>query len=305
MGNAHNHNHAGASSFTRLAWALGISIAVFIAQLWGSIVTGSLALVGDTAHVAVDSSGLLIAFFTARLMVRPASKRHTWGLQRLDVISAFVQAAILIVVGIFLVTGSIIRLFEPSEIKGQLLLFFGIVGLIGNLTSLFILISDKSNSMNVRAAVLDMLADSLGSVAVLIAAISEMIFGFASADAIAALFIGALIVPRAFKLLREALGILLEATPRELDTAVIEEHFLKKDFVVSLHDLHVTQLSSHLPILTAHVVISNDFLREGKSQQALTALQQCAAEHFPLSIQHSTFQLEENDAACALVNAHD
>ncbi len=305
MGNAHDHHHSNTNSMPRLAWALGITGVILISQLWGSFLTGSLALLGDTAHVAVDSSGLVIAVVSAKLMTRPASERHTWGLQRLDVISAFAQASVLTVVGIFLVIGGVVKLFEPTHVPGKLLLIFGIIGLVGNLIALSILVGDTSHSMNVRAAVLDMLADSLGSLAVVIAAICEMVWGFALADALAALFIGVLIIPRALRLIREALGILLEATPRELDSAVIAEHFRQKEFVVSVHDLHVTQLSSALPVLTAHVVIRNDVLQAGKSQFALTELQHCAVEHFPLSIAHSTFQLESEDALCALVNAHD
>ena len=304
MGHAHDQSTAGAASVTRLGWALGISVVILIVQLWGSVLTGSLALLGDTAHIAVDSSGLVIAFITAMLIKRPASSLHSWGLQRLDVVAAFVQASILIVVGAFLIIGAFTRLVAPSPIQGTLLLVFGLVGLVGNLISLMILVGDTSKSMNVRAAILDMFADSLGSFAVVVAAVIEMVWGWSYADAIAALFICILIIPRAIKLFRETLGILLEATPRELDSQDIIEHFLRKEFVVGVHDLHVTQLSSHLPVLTAHIVIRDEELLSGNSQQALNELQQCAMEHFPLSIEHSTFQLESEDASCALHNAH-
>lgn len=301
---SHSHSHAQRASVTRLTLALAISVCVFVVQLWGSIATGSLALLGDTAHLAVDSSGLIIALITARLVLKPATDRHSWGLVRLDVISAFVQASILIVVGAFLIIGAIRNLLDPPQISGQFLLVFGIVGLIGNVVSLIVLLGDSSRSMNMRAAILDMAADSIGSLAVIAAAVSEFVWGFGSGDAIAAVLIALLIIPRAVRLLRESSSILLEATPQELDSREIYEHLHRKEFVESVHDLHITQVSSELPVITVHVVVRSNSVDSGEYAHMLTELQHCVTEHFPVSIEHSTFQIETERSNCALQHGH-
>lgn len=303
-GHGHSHSHAHGASVTRLSIALVISVVVFVVQIWGSIATGSLALLGDTAHLAVDSSGLIIALITARLLLKPATDRHSWGLQRLDVISAFVQAAILIVVGGFLIIGAIRNLFDPPQISGHLLLIFGVVGLVGNIVSLVVLVGDSSRSMNMRAAILDMAADSIGSLAVIASAVSEFVWGFGSGDAIAAVLIALLIIPRAIKLLRESSSILLEATPHELDSRDVYEHLHRKEFVESVHDLHITQVSSELPVITVHVVLRTDTFDSQTYANMLSELQQCVMGHFPVSIEHSTFQIETEDSHCTLQNGH-
>lgn len=290
---AHDHDHADASTDRwRLGVAFGITALVLIAEIVGAVITGSLALLVDAAHMLTDAGGLAIAFVAASLMHRPTTSKRTWGFRRAEVLGATAQAAILLAVGIFVVVEAVRRFFEPPEIVGPQLVIFGIIGLAGNVASLAVLAAGRAKNLNLKAAFLEVLNDALGSVAVIIAAIVIAVTGFQFADAIAALLIGALILPRAFLLLKETTSVLLESTPKGLDLDSVREHLLGLDHVQAVHDLHVSQIATGLPVLTAHVVVDDECFYDGHAPQMLDDLQRCVAEHFPVQIEHSTFQLE-------------
>jgi len=290
---AHDHDHADTSTDRwRLGVAFGITSVVLVAEVIGAVITGSLALLVDAAHMLTDAGGLAIAFVAASLMHRPTSSKRTWGFRRAEVLGATAQAAILLAVGIFVVVEAVRRFFEPPEIVGPQLVIFGIIGLLGNVASISVLASGRKKNLNMRAAFLEVLNDALGSVAVIAAAIVIILTGFQFADAIAALLIGALILPRAFLLLKETTSVLLESTPKGLDLDDVREHLLALDHVQSIHDLHVSQIATGLPVLTAHVVVDDGCFFDGHAPQMLDDLQECVAEHFPIAVEHSTFQLE-------------
>ncbi|MDZ4235031.1 MAG: cation diffusion facilitator family transporter, partial [Dietzia sp.] len=242
-------------------------------------------------HMLTDVIGLAMAVTAANLMNRPPSDRHTWGLRRAEVLSALAQAALLLGVGIFALVEGIRRLFEPPEIASGSLLFFGIVGLVANIASLLVLMSGRTRNLNMRAAFLEVLNDALGSGGVIASAILIATLGWYQADAIAGILIALLIIPRTFILLRASGSVLLESTPPALDLAEVRRHILELPQVVAVHDLHASQVSTDLPTLTAHVVV-DDTLTPEQSARLLRALQECVAEHFPVSIEHATFQIE-------------
>ncbi len=292
----HDHHHVGSSPAGqhrgRLAVAFGITTTVLVAQLVGALLSGSLSLLVDSAHMLTDAGGLLMALVAASLVTRPATDRRTWGLRRAEVLAATAQAAVLLIVGVYVLVEAVQRLFSPAEVASTEMLVFGIVGLVGNVVALVVLAGGRSSSFNMRAAFLEVLNDALGSVAVIIAAIVIALTGWTRADAVVALLIGALILPRTLRLLRETVDVLLESTPRGLDLESVREHLLGVPRVVEVHDLHVTQIATGLPVLTAHVVVDDSCFHDGHAPQMLDALQSCVAEHFPISIEHSTFQLE-------------
>ena len=285
-------DHAQSSGRGRLAVALGITAVVLVAEVIGSVITGSLALLVDAAHMLTDAGGLTIALVAAGLANRPPTDRRTWGFGRAEVLGAAAQAAILAAVGVFVVVEAVRRLFEPPEIAGPELIIFGIVGLLGNVASIAVLASARTKNLNMRAAFLEVMNDALGSVAVIAAALVITFTGFQLADAIAAIVIGALIVPRAVLLLRETTAVLLESTPKGLDLDSVRDHILEVEHVRAVHDLHVTQIATGLPVLTAHVVVDDECFYDGHAPRMLDELQKCVAEHFPVQIEHSTFQLE-------------
>ena len=288
---SHDHDHADGSR-GRLAVAFGITVAVLVAELIGAAVTGSLALLVDAAHMLTDAGGLAIALVAASLMGRPANSKRTWGLARVEVLGATAQAAILLAVGIFVLVEAVQRLFQPPEIAGSQLIIFGIIGLLGNVASIAVLASSRGKNLNLRAAFLEVLNDALGSVAVIAAAIVIALTGFQLADAIAAIIIGALILPRAVILLKDTTSVLLESTPKGLSLDTVRDHLLELPHVKGVHDLHVSQIATGLPVLTAHVVVDDSCFYDGHNAQMLDDLQHCVAEHFAVQIEHSTFQLE-------------
>jgi cobalt-zinc-cadmium efflux system protein len=291
---AHDHaNSAGAPAHRgRLTTAFVITAGILVAQVIGTIVTGSLALVVDAGHMLTDAGGLALALGAAALANRPPTTRRTWGYGRAEVLAATAQAAVLLAVGLFVFVEGIHRLFATPEISSGPLLVFGIIGLVGNVASLLVLSGGRKANFNMRAAFLEVLGDALGSLAVIAAAIVIALTGWAQADAVAALAIGVLILPRSFILLRETVDVLLESTPRGLDLDAVRTHLLEQPHVIAVHDLHATQIATGLPVLTAHVVVDDECFYDGHASAILDELQGCVAQHFAVAIEHSTFQLE-------------
>jgi cobalt-zinc-cadmium efflux system protein len=276
----------------RLATALAITVVILIAEIVGAALTGSLALVVDAGHMLTDAGGLAIALAAAALAQRAPTSRRTWGYGRAEVLAATAQAAILLAVGLFVLVQGIQRLIQPTPIASSQLLVFGIIGLAGNIASIIVLSSRRSANFNLRAAFLEVVNDALGSLAVIAASIVIALTGWTRADAVAALLIGALILPRSLVLLKETVDVLLESTPRGLDLNSVRKHLLEQPHVRAVHDLHATQIATGLPVLTAHVVVDDSCFYDGHASALLDDLQACVAEHFSVAIEHSTFQLE-------------
>lgn len=288
----HDHGAGLAQNRRRLLIAFAISATILLVEIIGAAVTGSLALMVDAAHLLTDVGGLAIGLVAAGLMLRPATDRRTWGYGRAEVIAATAQAAVLSAVGLFVLVEGIRRLVSPPDIPPNSLLVFGIVGLVGNIIAIAVLVGGRAANFNLRAAFLEVVNDALGSAGVIIAAIVIAATGWQRADSVAALIIGLLIMPRAVKLLRETISVLMESTPPGLDLESVREHLLGVDHVREVHDLHASQISSGLPVLTAHITVDAVCFTDGHSPQILDMLQSCVAEHFTVSIEHSTFQLE-------------
>ncbi|WP_068401514.1 cation diffusion facilitator family transporter [Kribbia dieselivorans] len=306
MGLGHDHGHSPLPGDHRrvLGIAFTISVGVLLVQAVGTYLTGSLALLTDTAHVLTDATGLGVALLAAHLVLRPASSRRTWGFRRVEVVAAFVQAALLLVVGVYAVVEGLKRLSSPPEVPSTELLIFGVVGLAGNLVAILVLTSARSANLNLRAAFLEAMNDALGSVGVIAAAIVMDTTAWRQADAVAGLLIAALIVPRAFHLLRESSRVLLEFTPAGLDLDQVRAHMLALDHVHDVHDLHASTVATGLPIITAHVVVDPTCFEDGHAPQILDTLRSCVAEHFEVSIEHSTFQLETPQMADREAQTH-
>ena len=294
MAHSHEHHTAGqpGDHRARLWVAFAITAAIVVAQAVGAVVTGSLALLTDTAHALVDASGLLVALVAATLMLRPATSTRTWGFRRIEVIAALAQSALLLVVGVYAVIEGVRRLFEPPEVPAVELLVFGVIGLVANVIAIAVLASSRSANFNMRAAFLEVLNDALGSLGVIIAALVIATTGFQQADAIAGLFIAALILPRAIRLLRATACVLMEFTPDGLDLDEVRRHILSIEHVRDVHDVHASTVATGLPTITAHVVVDDECFTDGHAVAMLHQVRECVREHFAVSVQHSTFQIE-------------
>ncbi|MEW6860794.1 cation diffusion facilitator family transporter [Trueperella pyogenes] len=290
----HAHSHAPAASLNerRLIVVVAIAWSLVAFQLVGALLTSSLALLFDTVHVFTDAVGVSVALAAVRLTRLPASSHHTWGFRRVEVLAAMFQAVILLGVGIVVLYEAIQRLANPAPIPGREILIFGVIGMLGNVIMIVVLMGGDRTNFNMRAAFLEVLNDALGSLAVIISALVIWQTGFYQADAIVAMLIGLLIIPRTIRLFHETAAVLLEATPRGLDLDDVRRHLEGQPHVLAVHDLHASQISSDLPVLTAHIVLKDECFTSGHSTEILKNLQTCVAEHFDVSIKHSTFQLE-------------
>jgi cobalt-zinc-cadmium efflux system protein len=197
---------------------------------------------------------------------------------------------VLLAVGGFVLVEGIRRLVEPPEVTSSLMVVFGVVGLVGNAASMAVLASARNSNMNLRAAFLEVVNDALGSVAVIVAAVVIALTGWLRADALASILIGSLIVPRTIKLLRESIDVLMEATPKHIDLAAVRARVLATPHVHDVHELHVSQVATGRPVLTAHVVVDGSCFLDGHLPRLLDALQRSLADEF--AVEHSTIQFE-------------
>ncbi len=289
---SHHHDHGVPDSRGRLAVAFALTSLVLVAQAVGAVVTGSLALLVDTAHMLTDAAGLAMALLAAHLVRRPATSRRTWGYRRAEVLAALAQSAVLLAVGVYVLVEAVRRLVEPPDVPAAELVVFGVIGLVANIAALLVLAGRRGSNLNLRAAFLEVLNDALGSLGVIVAAVVIATTGWQRADAVAALLIGLLIVPRAARLLREASSVLLESTPPGLDLDDVRRHLLEVEHVRNVHDLHASLVATGLPVVTAHVVVADECFGDGHTAQILDRLQECLATHFDVAVAHSTFQIE-------------
>jgi cobalt-zinc-cadmium efflux system protein len=303
-GHGQGHGHEGAGALAghrgRLGVVLAITATVLAVEVVGALVSGSLALLADAGHLLTDVAGLALAFVATVLVRRPATEARTWGYRRAEVLAAAAQAAVLLAVGIFVLAAGVRRLLDPPAVAPGLMLVFGAVGLVGNAVGLAVLTGGRRESLNMRAAFLEVLNDALGSVAVLVAAAVIATTGWLRADPVASLAVGALIVPRTLRLLRDSVDVLLESTPKGLDLGEVRERILSLPHVRDVHDLHASQVATGLPVLTAHVVVDDSCFHDGHLGPMLDELQQALDTGF--DVEHSTIQFE---AAAHADHEHD
>ncbi|MER7998167.1 cation diffusion facilitator family transporter [Streptomyces sp. NPDC095613] len=296
-GHSHGHTHGGPPMGTttaayrgRLRVALAITLSVMVVEIVGSVAAGSLALFADAAHMATDAVGLGMALLAIHFANRPATANRTFGYARAEILAALANCVLLLGVGGFLLYEAVERFVTPSETRGGLALIVAFVGMVANLVSLSLLVRGQKDSLNVRGAYLEVLADTLGSLTVLVSSGIVLLTGWQQADPIAGLLIGLMIVPRTVKLLRETLNVLLEAAPKGVDMGEVRAHMLALPGVADVHDLHAWTITSGLPVLSAHVVVDQDALDTEGHEKMLHDLQGCLGHHF--DVEHCTFQLE-------------
>ncbi|MGI3200799.1 cation diffusion facilitator family transporter [Streptomyces sp. GLT-R25] len=306
MGAGHSHGHAhgaadggggtaAAAYRGRLRVALWITLTVMVVEIVGGIVANSLALVADAAHMATDALGLAMALLAIHFAGRPPSGNRTFGYARAEILAALANCLLLLGVGGYVLYEAIQRFVTPTETEGGLTAVFGLIGLVANMISLSLLMRGQKESLNVRGAFLEVAADALGSLAVLVSAVLVLTTGWQAADPVASIVIGLMIVPRTWKLLRETLDVLLEAAPEDVDMAAVRSHIRALPGVEGVHDLHAWTITSGLPVLSAHVVVGAEALDTIGHEKMLHELRTCLGDHF--DVEHCTFQLEPDGHA--------
>jgi cobalt-zinc-cadmium efflux system protein len=278
-------------SFRRsLTIVLVISLGIAIAEVIGAVISGALVLFADAAHMAADAAGIGLSLLAAWFASRPATDRLTFGYARAEILAAMANSLLLLAMAAVIIVEAIRRLTSPPAVSSGLLIAFGAGALVANAVSLLLLRHGQAESLNVRGAFLEVAADTLGAAAVIVTGIVITATGFTIADPIASLAVGALILPRTWRLLREAIDILLETSPEGINLDELRRHMTDIAGIREVHELHVWTITSGLPVFSAHVVVDPEIIEQGQSAILLDRLQACLRGHF--DVEHSTFQLE-------------
>lgn len=294
MGHDHGPTAAGgtvsAAYRKRLAITISVTGVVLVVQLVGALLSNSLALLSDSLHMFVDTTGVALALVAVTVAQREPTPRRTWGLYRVEILAALVNAMLLGAIGAFIAYQAVRRIGDPPDVRTGPLLAAALLGLAANLVGLFLLRGGKDHSLNLKGAYLEVLGDTMGSVAAVATGVIIGTTGWALADPIASLLIVAMILPRAFLLLRDTLHVLLEATPRDLDLGELRERLLAEPDIIEVHDLHAWTVTSGMPVLTAHLTVTDAVVREGRIGPVLDRVGAIVGDDF--DVRHSTIQLE-------------
>jgi cobalt-zinc-cadmium efflux system protein len=284
----HSHSPAAAGR-RRLLGVFALTATVLVVEVVGGLLSNSLALLADAGHMLTDVVGVGLALGAIWIAGRAPNRSRTFGYLRLEILAAVVNAVLLFGVAAFVLFEAWQRLSAPPAVETGLMLVVALLGLTANGISLWLLRGRQASSLNMRGAYLEVMGDFAGSGAVIIAALVIAATGWRQADALASAVIGLLILPRTYGLLREAVDVLLEATPKGIDMAQVRSHILEAPGVSDVHDLHAWTITSGLNVVSAHVV-----LEPGADPPAvLDHLCTCLTDIF--DIEHSTFQLEVGD----------
>lgn len=287
------HHESSAQTHRRaLAIVLVLTLAYAGFEVIGGVWTNSLSLLADAAHMLTDVGGLALALFATWIAQRPATPQKTYGYYRVEVLAAAINAVVLLGAGVYVLYEAFQRLQDPPEVISTPVLVVAVIGLVVNLIGMRILHGGAQTSLNVEGAFLEVLSDMLGSVAVIIAALVMWLTGWYYADPLASIVISVMIVPRTWRLLSNAVHVLMEGTPASVDISHVEAALLTLDEVEQVHDLHVWTLTSGMNTLSAHVLVRGvDGLADG--QRVLERINALLRERFDLH--HTTIQLEYRD----------
>lgn len=274
--------HAG-----RLKWALGLTATYMVAEVVGGLVTGSLALLADAAHMMTDVGGLALALLAIRFAAREATPQRTYGYLRMEVLSALTNAVVLLLLTVYILYEAYQRFQAPPEIRSGPMLVVAAIGLVVNLISMRLLAGGSSESLNVKGAYFEVLSDMLGSIGVIVASLLIMWKGWVLADPIIGAGIGLFIVPRTWTLLKQVTHILMEGTPPNVDLAILERKLMEIPGVTAVHDLHVWTVTSGFDAMSGHLVVAD--LSRGR--EALREARRIMKDNF--GIDHVTIQIED------------
>ena len=287
MGSGHDHGTGNIRHEKPLWWALGLTATFLVAEIVGGLLTNSLALLSDAAHMATDVIALTIALVAVRLSRRPPDAKRTYGYARMEAIGALVNGGMLFLVAGWIIWEAVDRFREPPEVASTGMLVVAALGLVINLVSMRLLKAGSGESLNVRGAYLEVWADMLGSVGVIVGAIIIMLTGWTIADPIIAVLLGLWVLPRTWTLMSQAGHILMQGVPDGLDLEAVRSALLEHPGVAEIHDLHAWALGSKEPVLTVHVVADE----ATAARDALRVkLAQMLSERFDIT--HATLQVE-------------
>ncbi|NBB74411.1 MAG: cation diffusion facilitator family transporter [Bacteroidetes bacterium] len=305
------HRHGRDASTTRLVLAVVFNFLITVAEFVAGFVAGSLALLADAAHNLNDTASMGIALAARKISTRAADRRRTFGYERAELIGAFINLTTLVLIALYLLVEAVRRFFEPQSIDGTLMLIVGAITLGANVATAFVLYKPSKGSLNIRSAFVHIVADALGSVAVIVGGWVIMQYNWTVVDPILTIAIAVYILVQSYGLLRETISILMESAPKDFPLAEMIRSIERVEHVQDVHHVHVWRLSEHETALEAHVVV------EGISElRALDALKADIKQHLrdAFGIGHATLEVEHEactdpptrtDSAPSAVHAHE
>ncbi len=283
------HSAAGQNrGALRITFAL--TLTYFIVEVVGGILTNSLALLADAAHMLTDVAGLGLALFATWMSQKPATQAKTYGYYRVEILAALVNAVVLFFISFYILFEAYERFKAPAEVASLPMILIAVVGLGVNLIGLWVLHHGAKESLNVQGAFLEVISDALGSIGVIVAGLIMLKTGWYYADPIFSVLIGLFILPRTGKLLMQAVNVLLEGTPSHINVAAVEQLMLEVDGVEKVHDLHVWTITSGIEALSTHIVLA-DNCDPKDGDRVLEQLSALLKDKF--GIDHTTIQIEK------------
>lgn len=290
MSHAHAHLPATGNK-KKLALVFGLTLLYLIAEVIGGILTNSLALLADAGHMLTDVAGLGLALFAIKFAERPATPERTYGYYRVEILAAVVNAVVLIGISLYVLYEAYERFRNPPEVQSKAMLIVAVIGLAVNIAGISILRKGSQESLNMKGAYFEVLSDMLTSVGVIIAGAVMWATNWYYADPLISAGIGLFIFPRTWVLLKEAVGVLLEGTPADVNLTALREAISKVQGVAGVHDLHAWSLTSGVNALSVHAVLDDG----AKHDEVLAAVCECVMHNFKIA--HATIQVESKGCA--------
>lgn len=285
----HNHTHAENVRGKKLLWVTLLNFSISLVQVAGGIISNSLSLISDAIHNLGDTSAIFIAFLAGKHADKKPDARKTFGYKRTEILAALFNAVVLIAICIFLFVEAYERFRNPQAIKGGIMLSVAVFGLIANLISVLVLQKEKSHNLNIRAAYLHLLGDTLSSVAVIAGGIAILVWQIYWLDPLVTVAVGVYIIYHTWDVVRQTVDILMQATPRHIDVQEIKQSVEALSQVENIHHLHIWQMDDEHIYLEAHLNISQD-LSLSKAQTVRHDVETLLKDKFGIS--HITLQIE-------------
>jgi len=292
QGDSHVHGHAGAfrqESKSRLLIVLYVTATYMVAEIIGAFYTKSLGLLADAGHMLSDVGSLVLALVAIWFASRPPNALKTYGYYRSEILAGLINGVLLVGLSIFIFFESYQRLSDPPEVKSLPMLIVAIMGLVVNFISFKLLHGVAKDSINTKAAYLEVMSDMLATIGVILAAVIMLFTGWYQADPIISALIGLMILPRTWNLLKECTNVLMEGTPGHINLTSLRNAMLAVPGVVEMHDIHVWTITSGRDAMSGHVTIN----REVPAENILSEITRIAQDEF--GINHTTFQVEETE----------
>ena len=287
MAHSHSHDHSG-KTISRLWFTFFLNLGISVAQLIGGFISNSMALISDAVHNLSDTGSVGVSLVARTFARKDANKQMTFGYRRADIIGAFINLIILVAVSLFLIKEGVERFLQPQEIDGSIMFWVALVGLTGNVLSVFILHSDSKRSLNVKSTYIHLIGDAAASFAVIVGGVLILYYDLFIVDPILTIGIAIYIMYSSYQMLRETVSILMEATPQDIRIDSIKDELESISHVLDVHHIHVWKIDEHQKMLECHVHI--DKSHSSRLEEIKSDIKACLSDRFDVT--HSSIEFE-------------